>query len=483
MATAFEEVMAARGQGMPAPAEVEIAGRDPVLSTRFRIGDTCAAVLAGVGVAVNDLWELKTGRRQKASISVRHAAAGLKSSSYLQRPAGGGIFRDVVSADHEAMRAITQPWPTKDGRFVLPHFGLPNLKARMMKVLGCEPTPDSVAKAVAKWNALDLEQAIDENRVCGGMVRTNAEWLATPHGQVLAGKPIVEIIKIGDSAPEGFGALSDPRSTAARPLDGVRVLDLTRILAGPVAARTLAEHGAEVLMVTAERLPQIPEHVMDTSHGKRSCFLDLNVAEDAKALKELAKTADVFSQGYRPGMLGRLGFGPEELAAIRPGIIYTSISCYGADGPFSHRGGWEQVAQTMTGICHDNNPERPHLLPAAACDYTTGYLAAYGVLLALARRAKEGGSYHVRVSLCQSGMFIHRQGKVDFAEPEMGLSPAELDVIRIETRPGHIGPLRHLGPILRLSETPPRWIRPTPKLGGDRAEWPAFGEDRAAAAE
>jgi crotonobetainyl-CoA:carnitine CoA-transferase CaiB-like acyl-CoA transferase len=353
----------------------------------------------------------------------------------------------------------------------------------MMKVLGCEPTPDSVAKAVAKWNALDLEQAIDENRVCGGMVRTNAEWLATPHGQVLAGKPIVEIIKIGDSAPEGFGALSDPRSTAARPLDGVRVLDLTRILAGPVAARTLAEHGAEVLMVTAERLPQIPEHVMDTSHGKRSCFLDLNVAEDAKALKELAKTADVFSQGYRPGMLGRLGFGPEELAAIRPGIIYTSISCYGADGPFSHRGGWEQVAQTMTGICHDNNPERPHLLPAAACDYTTGYLAAYGVLLALARRAIEGGSYHVRVSLCQSGMFIHRQGKVDFAEPEMGLSPAELDVIRIETRPGHIGPLRHLGPILRLSETPPRWIRPTPKLGGDRAEWPAFGEDRAAAAE
>lgn len=477
MATAFGEVMAARGKAMPAAGEVTIVGNDPVLSTRFRIGDTCAAVLGGVAVAVNDIWELKTGRRQQATINVRHAAAGLKSSSYLQRPDPDGIFRDVVSPEHEAMRAITQPWPTRDGRFVLPHFGLPNLKARMLKLLGCEPTPASVANAVAKWNALDLEQAIDDNRVCGGMVRTNAEWLATPHGRVLAQKPVVEVIKIADSAPE-------PMPAGDRPLSGIRVLDLTRILAGPVCARTLAENGAEVLMVTAERLPQIPEHVIDTSHGKRSCFLDLADPGDAARLKALVKGADVFSQGYRPGMIARLGFAPEDLAAIRPGIVYTSISCYGADGPFSHRGGWEQVAQTMTGICHDNNPLRPHLLPAAACDYTTGYLGAYGVMLALARRATEGGSYHVRVSLCQSGMLLHRQGKVDYARPDMELAPDELDAIRIETAPPHLGPLRHLGPILKLSETPPRWIRPTPKLGGDRPEWPAsVGTGRAAAAE
>lgn len=475
MATAFEEVMAARGQGMPATGEITITGQDPVLSTRFRIGDTCAAVLAGVGVAVNDLWELRTGRRQTASIDVRHAAAGLKSSSYLQRPDKNGVFRDVVSAEHEAMRAITQPWPTSDGRFVLPHFGLPNLKERMCRLLGVtDPTPEKVSKAVAKWKALDLEAAIDENRVCGGMVRSNEEWLATPHGQVLAKKPIVEVIKIGDSAPEALPA-------GDRPLSGIRVLDLTRILAGPICARTLAENGAEVLMVTAERLPQIPEHVIDTSHGKRSCFLDLSNADETARLKALVKQADVFSQGYRPGMLAKLGFSPEELAAIRPGIICTSISCYGADGPFSHRGGWEQVAQTMTGICHDNNPQRPHLLPAAACDYTTGYLAAYGVLLALARRAKDGGSYHVRVSLCQSGMFIHRQGKVEYERPDMDLSASELDAIRIETNPPHLGPLRHLGPILRFSETPARWIRPTPKLGGDRPEWP--DAERAAAAE
>jgi crotonobetainyl-CoA:carnitine CoA-transferase CaiB-like acyl-CoA transferase len=467
MPTAYDEVMAVRGRGMPAGGEVAITSTDPVLSTRFRIGETAAAVLGGVGVAVNDIWEIRTGRRQKVSIDVRHAAAGLRSVEYLERKDAAGKFQKVKNPDHNFMRSITQPWQCKDGRWVLTHFGLPNLKARMSKLLGLtDPTPETVAAAVAKWNALDLEAAIDEHRVCGGMVRTYDEWLATPHGQVLAKKPIVEVIKIGDSKPEAM-----PKGD--RPLSGIRALDLTRILAGPICGRTLAEHGAEVLMITAERLPQIAEHVIDTSHGKRSTFLDLADAANVTKLKELAKTADVFSQGYRPGMIKALGFGPEELAQIRPGIIYASISCYGADGPFSHRGGWEQVAQTMTGICHDNNPARPHLLPAAACDYTTGYLAAYGILLALARRATEGGSYHVRASLCQSGMFIQRQGKVDFPRPDMEVPEDVLAEIRMESVPKNAAPIRHLGPLLKLSETPPRWIRPTPVLGGDRPEWPA----------
>jgi crotonobetainyl-CoA:carnitine CoA-transferase CaiB-like acyl-CoA transferase len=474
MAVAFEEVIGVReafvGLKQPPAEEVTIAGADPVLSTRFKIGETCAAVLAGVGVAVSDLWEMKTGRRQKVAIDVRHAAAGLRSSGYMQRPDAGGAFKPLVNENHEAMRAITQPWATKDGRWVLPHFGLPNLQARMLKLLGCEPHPASVAKAVATWDALDLEAAIDEACVCGGMVRSNDEWLAHPHGRGLATKPIVEITKLGESDPE-------PLPTGGRPLSGIRALDLTRILAGPMAARTLAEHGAEVLMVTAERLPQIPEHVLDTNHGKRSCFLDLAQSEDASRLKALVKTADVFSQGYRPGAITKLGFGPEELTALRPGIIYTSINCYGDGGPFSHRGGWEQVAQTMTGLCHEGRtaarPHGPALLPGAACDYTTGYLAAYGILLALAKRAREGGSYHVRVSLCRSGMFLYRQGKVGFPGFDLDLSTAELDAIRIESRPKG-GSLRHLGPILKLSETQPHWSRPTPQLGGDEPEWDAM---------
>jgi len=482
MAGAFEEVVGVReafaGLKQPAREEVAIAGADPVFATHFKIAESCAAALVGVGVAVCDIWEMQTGRRQKSSIDVRHAAAGLRSSTYLQRPVGDDGFAPVVNKHHQAMRAISQPWRTKDGRWVLPHFGLPNLQARMLQLLGCEPDPQSVATAVAKWDALDLEAAIDEARVCGGMVRSNDEWLAHPHGRALGAKPVVEITKIGESDPE-------PLPTGGRPLSGIRVLDLTRILAGPMAARTLAEHGADVLMVTAEHLPQIPEHVVDTSHGKRSCFLDVARGEDASRLRALLKRADVFSQGYRPGAMSKLGFGLEEVARLRPGIIYASITCYGPDGPFSHRAGWEQVAQTMTGLCHEGRtatrPNGPALLPAAACDYTTGYLAAYGILLALAKRAREGGSYHVQASLCQSGMFIYRQGKVPFPGLDRDLSPAELDAIRIETRPKS-GPLRHLRPILKLSETEPHWARPTPELGRDAPAWLEVG-GRATAAE
>lgn len=463
MGAAFDEIMAVRGLGAPDSGEVEITGADPVYSTRFRIGETCANVVAGVGVAVNDIWELKTGRRQKAKVDTRHAAASLRSSHNLVKLQDDGSWAAVNSPSMIHMASITQPWETKDDRFFLPHFNLPHLRDRVQRVLGCELTPESVAAAVRQWNAMDLEGAIDEARACGGMVRSNDEWLQTEHGKVLAAKPLVEIIKIGDSDPEPF-------PEGDRPLSGIRALDLTRILAGPIAGRTLAENGADVLMVAAGHLPQVPEHVLDTSHGKRSCFLDLNDPDQNAKLKQLARQADVFSQGYRPGVMAKFGFSPEELAERRPGIVCMSASCFGADGPFSHRAGWEQVAQTVTGILQEGSPERPKLLPAAANDYTTGYLGAYGVMLALARRAREGGSYHVRVSLCQSGMFIYRQGKVDFDRPDMDLSAAELDAIRTRSEPKH-GPVKHLSPVLQLSETQPYWERPTPVLGGDRPEW------------
>jgi crotonobetainyl-CoA:carnitine CoA-transferase CaiB-like acyl-CoA transferase len=468
MGAAFDEVLKVRGLERPADGEVSLTGEDPVLATRYKIGETCAAVLAGVGTAVSDIWELRTGRRQTVEIDTRRAAATLRSAYLMQQPDATGEWRDVINPQHEHMIACTQPWPTKDGRWFLPHFGLPNLRERVLGVLGCAFEPEAIQAAVAKWDALDLEAAIDEARGCGGMVRSNEEWLGTEHGKVLAAKPIVEIIKVADSDPEPF-------PQGPRPLSGIRALDLTRILAGPIAGRTLAEHGADVLMVTKEGLPQIAEHVMDTSHGKRSTFLDLKSAEGAARLKTLVRDADVFSQGYRPGILAKLGFAPEQLAEMRPGIVCLSISCFGADGPFSHRAGWEQIAQTVTGICHGNGVDagdnRPRLLPAAACDYTTGYLGAYGVLLALARRAREGGSYHVRVSLCQSGMFIQRQGRTATAPaPDAYFTAGELDRWRTTSETVH-GPLRHLAPVLTFSETQPVWARPTPKLGGNAAEW------------
>jgi crotonobetainyl-CoA:carnitine CoA-transferase CaiB-like acyl-CoA transferase len=460
----FEELMAIRGRGLPAAGEVTITGQDPVFSARFKIGEATANILAAIGVAVTDIHEMKTGRRQQVAIDARHAAASCHSSRYLSRPAPGGGWELVPNTPSMLhMRSITQPWRCKDGRWYLPHFNLPHLHDRVIRVLGCASDAAAVERAVAQWNSHDLEEAVAEARACGSIVRSNAEWLEHPHGRVLAARPLVEVTKIGDSDPIPF-------ASGGRPLSGIKVLDLTRILAGPIAARTLAENGADVLMVTAKHLPQVPEHVMDTSHGKRSCFLDLTRSEDVATIRKLVRGADVFSQGYRPGIMDKHGLTPEQLAAERPGIVYVSISCYGHGGPFSNRGGWEQIAQCATGICLDNGDERPKLLPASACDYTTGYNGAYGVLLALARRAREGGSYHVRVSLCRSGMYIYKQGKVAYPQPDMGPSQAELDAIMTESNGGH-GPLKHLAPVVRLSETKPYWDKPSPVLGSSRPEW------------
>ena len=464
---AIDELMALRGLAVPNETELNIFGCGPVLETNFKLAQTASAALAGVGVAVNDLWEQKTGYRQSVTINARAATAALRSKNYLQSRNVKGVFEDLTDPDHEANRGLTGIYQTKDGRWVLPHFGLDHLRRRMLDLLRAEPNKWSVAKAVAKWDAQELECAMDEASVCGGMIRTNDEWLSEAHGKVLEAKPVVEIIKIGDSDPE-------PMLVGERPLTGLKALDLTRILAGPITGRTLAEHGADVLMVTSPGLPQVWPYVADTSHGKRSCFLDLHKENEKQSLLDLVKGADVFTQGYRPDKISQLGFGPEALAEIRPGLVYVSISCFGTGGPFSHRAGWEQIAQIMTGIAAEGVQTsleyKPRTLPAAANDYITGYLGAYGTLLALARRAREGGSYHVRVSLCQTAMMIYRQGKFINLPEDLTLKPSEIDALRIETQ-SHLGDIGHLGPVLDLSVTKPYWALPTPELGSSRPIW------------
>ena len=465
--SAFDKLMAIRGLPLPDKGEVSITGSDPVLNTHFRLAATASAAIAGIGVAVNDLWELKTGRRQSIAIDAVAATAALKSKNYFQAKNTNGTFENVTDASHEANRGLTGIFQTKDGRWLLPHFGLDHLRRRMLGLLQADANTDSIAKAVAKWDALELENAIDEARVCGGMIRTNEEWLQEPHGKILAAKPVVEIIKIGDSEPE-------PMPTGDRPLSGIRALDLTRILAGPITGRTLAEHGADVLMVSAPHLPQVWSYVADTSHGKRSCYLDLRDESEKQTLLDLVKTADVFSQGYRPDKINQMGLGPEALAEIRPGLVYVSINCYGADGPFSHRAGWEQIAQIMTGIAAEgvqsSTGYKPKTLPAAANYYITGYLGAYGTLLALARRAREGGSYHVRVSLCQTGMMIYDQGKVSALPENLNLGISDVDSLCIESD-SHLGRIKHLAPVLSLSETRPYWALATPKMGSNDPRW------------
>jgi crotonobetainyl-CoA:carnitine CoA-transferase CaiB-like acyl-CoA transferase len=261
-----------------------------------------------------------------------------------------------------------------------------------------------VGEAVGTWKGIELEEALIAADTCAALVRTPQEWIDHPQQQAVAGLPLLEILRIGDSPAE-------PLPEAERPLSGVRVLDLARILAGPVATRTLAAHGAEVLQVSAGHLPNVDQLVIDTGFGKRSTRLDLRQRRDNDTLKALLKEADVFLQAYRPGALDTLGMAPAELAAIRPGVIYVTLSAWGHEGPWSHRRGYDSLVQSATGIAWECARDAiPGTLPAQVQDHACGYLAAFGTMVALARRATRGGSYLVRVSLAQTGHWFRGLG-------------------------------------------------------------------------
>jgi hypothetical protein len=326
---------------------------------------------------------------------------------------------------------------------------------------------------VATWNAADLEEAIIAAKGAGGMARTQAEWARHPQGAAVAALPLMEIMRIGDSAPE-------PLPTGDRPLSGIRVLDLTRVLAGPTCARTLAEHGADVMKITGAHLPSLGYQELDTGHGKLSAELDLRAPGDLDILRGLVRKADVFSQGYRPGTLANRGLSPEELAAIRPGLVYVSLSAFGHAGPWASRRGFDTVVQTVSGItirqaeCFPEDSPGPQFYPVSAIDYCTGYLMAFGAMVALARRTQEGGSWLVRISLAQVGKWIVDLGEVPAATLK-GV-PAEFTASELErwstVSETPSGRLRHLKPAVQLSETPPYWARPSVPLGYHRPVWP-----------
>jgi crotonobetainyl-CoA:carnitine CoA-transferase CaiB-like acyl-CoA transferase len=261
---------------------------------------------------------------------------------------------------------------------------------------------------------------------------------------------------------------------ADRPLAGIRVLDLTRIIAGPVCGRTLAAHGADILLVTAPHLPAVEPLVIDTGRGKLSTYIDLRDARGRDTLAALLRKADIFVQGYRPGALSAFEFGPQDAARLRPGIVYVSLCAYGHEGPWAGRRGFDSLVQTASGL---NMAEAeafgvgdPKPLPAQALDHGAGYLMAFAAMSALARRAKQGGSWHVRASLAQTGYWIRKLGRI----PCMTCSDPGFDDVRdcLDTEVSSFGPLTAVRHAAVMTETPPRWVRPSVPLGTHVPAWP-----------
>ncbi|MBN8926728.1 MAG: carnitine dehydratase [Rhodospirillales bacterium 69-11] len=448
---------------LPADAldDVFLTGADPVLPSSFRVGTAAQVSIAASALAAASLWRHRGGHRQRVTVDMRHAALEFLSERYVSL---------AGEAPKDPWDAIAGTYQCGDGRWVRLHTNFPHHRDGILRLLDCAYDKAAVAEALKTWDAFAFEDAVAEAGLCATAMRSFAEWDAHPQGQAVPTLPLVRLTRIGD-------APAQPLPPADRPLAGLRVLDLTRVLAGPVCGRTLAAHGAEVLNVASPNLPNLPLLLLDTNRGKRSAFIELREPAGQARLQALLRDADVFMQGYRPGGLADLGFGPAEVARQRPGIVYVSLSAYGSAGPWSGRRGFDSLVQTASGFNHAEaaaaGETAPRPLPCQALDHASGYLLAFGTLAALHRRATEGGSWHVQVSLARTGRWIRDMGRVPdgLAGPPAPRRDEIADLlVESEGPQGRLSALTHAAD---LSETPAAWTRPCAPLGADAAEWPA----------
>lgn len=445
--------------GLPqeALAWAHLTGCDPVYPSSFPVAAAAQSTIAAAALAACELAHVRGMPRQRVAVDAQHAAAECL-----------GWF-SLDGREPQLWDKFSGLYRARDG-WVRVHANFRHHREGALRLLGLQPENadrKAAEQAMAQWDALAFEQAAADAGLVATALRTFTEWDATAQGRAVAAQPLFTLTRIGDAAPLAL----PPLGPAQRPLEGVRVLDLTRILAGPVGGRALAAYGADVMLVNAPHLPNI-EAIADTSRGKRSVLLDLRAPADRAAMDLLLQDAHVFLQGYRPGALQALGYGPERLAAHRPGIVCISLSAYGTQGPWQDRRGFDSLVQTAMGFNHAEaqaagDPDRPRPLPMQILDEATGYLIAFGAAAALRRQQLEGGSWHLQLSLAQTGHWLRQLGRVadGFAVTPPSLEPW------LESERCAFGELRALRHSACLSRTPAAWTRPSEPPGHSTARW------------
>ena len=467
-AAILKDVWTSVGGDAAALERVRLTGEEPQLPSSFRVAAAAQVSVAAAGLAAAEIWRLRSGQAQDVTVDMCHAVVECRSERYL---------RVDDKLPPPAWDAIAGVYRTGDGRFVRCHTNFPHHRDAVCKVLNCKPERQEVQAALMQWKGEAFESAAYAEGGVVSLMRSYDEWSALPQASALAELPLVSIEKIGEAPPKTWPTKTWP-SEGNRPLSGLRVLDLSRVIAGPVAGRTLAAHGADVLLVAGPSLPAIPWLTIDTGRGKLTTFIELKSEEGRGQLRKLLAEADIFSQGYRPHALSSLGFGPEDAAKISPGIVYVTLSAYGHIGPWAGRRGFDSLVQTATGFNHAEGQaasiDGPKELPAQILDHATGYLMAFGAMMAKARQSREGGSWHVRVSLAQTGRWLWNLGRI--AE---GLRCNELksELVRMFTEevPSGFGTLKAVTHSAVLSETPAFWTRPAMPLGHHPPQWPVLG--------
>lgn len=435
-----------------------LTGADPVYPSSFAVGAAAQSTIAAAALAACELGHQRGAARQQVTVDMLHAAVETTGWFSLD-----GRVPDLWDAFSGLYRCA-------DGQVRI-HANFAHHREGALRLLGLNPATaqrSDAEDALRDWQALDFEAAAADRQLVVTALRRFDQWDATPQGRAIAAQPLFTIDRIGDADPIVLPPLRDDQ----RPLTGIRVLDLTRILAGPVGGKALAAHGADVLLVNSPKLPNI-EAIADTSRGKLSTHVDLRSDAGSAALRRLVADAHVFVQGYRPGGLSALGFGPEALAQQRPGIVCVSLTAYGTQGPWAGRRGFDSLVQNAMGFNHAEGEAAgdacgPRPLPMQILDEATGYLMAFGAAAALWRQQREGGSWHVQVSLAQTGQWLRGLGRVvdGFVPARPAVEPW------VEASDSGFGRLMAVRHSARLTRTPAAWPRPSMPPGSDAPAWP-----------
>ncbi len=437
--------------GAPAACEaITISGPSSVLCSKLDVTRFAADAVAVATLGIAEVLAARSGRPlEGVEVDTIDACAAFRSEALFEpigweRPA----VWDPIAGDYRAL-----------DRWIRLHTNYTNHRAAVLRVLGTTADRAEVAAAVARLPAATIETAVIEEGGCAAVMYRPDEWRAHPHGAATAREPAITT----GEAPAPAPAL--PGLRGALPLGGIRVLDLTRVLAGPVCTRFLAAHGAEVLRLDPPGFAEVQAIVPDVTVGKRCAFLALGTPEGNARFAELVARADVIVHGFRPGALASLGFGDEVFRKQIPAIVIATHDAYGWTGPWRGRRGFDSLLQMSTGIAAEPGLEKPSPLPAQALDHGLGYLLAAGVARALAQRARGAGVFGVRGSLV--GVANHLlAGPRAMGPTEGGETPPWPAHVFEETSTAW-GPARRVRCPGGIGGVRPTWSRPAGPLGAD----------------
>lgn len=448
MSDALRDVWAAIGGPADALDRIVVTG-EPVLAGPFPIADAAVATIGAAHLAAAEYARARGQDVGDVRLTRRDAAAAFRSERYVQVDGAAPV---------DPWSSLSGYYETNDGLVQL-HTNYDHHRDAVLRFTGTAADRASIASCLAGLSRFAIEDAVQAEGGCAFAYRSYDEWASTEQAAALAAIPLVTTTR---SAP-GSRPASEPRAGNGRPLTGVRVLDLTHVIAGPIAGRTLAAYGATVIRVSAPHLPTLPTLDIDTGFGKTWRRLDLRVTDQREAFLALVAESDVVLQGFRPGAFDALGVGPDDLLAKRPALVVATLSAWSHVGPWSGRRGFDSLVQTATGIAHAGGRARgtasPVPMPAQALDHATGYLMAAAAVRALTDRDADGGGTHVQCALARTGAWLWSLPRMPLDAPDLGIDDVA-DLRMITDTP--YGQVHHLGPVGTIDRVRLGWDTPPP---------------------